>query len=141
MTTDTIVDFQLIVKPILEMCGTIIAAFIAAYVPKAINAFATWANIKMTDQQRAIMLGSIQTAVGKIETKLDQKVLSVSHISIEDPTIRAEARAAIDAVRDTASALGVTEDGAARMIVGKVDTSVRIPVAPTPAAPAIIPAS
>lgn len=148
MSPDTVFDLQVIVHPILEVIGLLIAAFISAYVPRAINALALWAKVKLTDQQRAIMLGAVQTAVGKIETKLDQKALSVAHITIDDPTVRAEAQAAIEAVSSTARALNVTTDGVARMIVGKVDTSVRVEpavvtvVAPAaPVAPSIISAS
>jgi hypothetical protein len=117
------VDLSPITQPILTVLGTIITGLLVVYIPKALNVLQKWTGVQLTEQQRQTILGAVQTAAGKIETKLDQNVLSVSHITVDNPTIRQEAQAAIAAVPTAAAALGMTEDGVARMIVGKVDTA------------------
>lgn len=133
-------DLTPIVQPILETIGLMIAGLIAAYVPKAIAAFQARTGIMLTDQQRATMLGAVQTAAGAIETRLDQGLMHVAHVNVSDPTVLAEARAALDAVPATAASLGMTEAGVAKMIVGAVDTSSRTTavVVPAPVAPATV---
>lgn len=116
-------DLTPIVQPILAAAGAVIAGLAAIYVPKLIAAFTAWTGVALTDQQRAQVLGAVQTAAGMIETKLDQGILSAAHVTIANDEIRAEAAAAIQAVPMAASALGMTQDGVARMIVGNVDTA------------------
>lgn len=116
------VDLTPIVQPILALAGTAIAGLLAVYVPKAISAFEKRTGIMLTDQQRATVMGAVQTAAGVIETDLDKGALAISHVNISNSAIRAQATAAIAAVPDAAAALGVTPDSVARMIVGAVDT-------------------
>ena len=116
------VDLTPVVQPMLATAGTVIAALLAIYVPKAIAAFTAWTGVALTEQQRAQVLGSVQTAAGMIETKLDQGALNAAHVNVANDDIRAEAQAAIAAVPRAAAALGMTVDGVSRMIVGKVDT-------------------
>jgi hypothetical protein len=117
------VDLSPIVQPILAVTGAVITGLLAIYVPKGIAAFQTYTGIQLTDQQRAIILGAVQTAAGNLETQLDQGALRVAHINIANATVRSEAVAAINAVPDAMAALNMTTDGVARMIVGKVDTA------------------
>lgn len=137
-------DLTPIVQPILAALGLVITGLLGVYVPKAISAFEKRTGIMLTDQQRATMLGAVQTAAGVLETDLDKGALKVAHISVSNPAVLAQASAAIAAVPVAAAALGVTPDSVARMIVGAVDTAshsptpvVVVPVAAeTPAAPA-----
>lgn len=117
------VDLTPVVQPILATAGTVIAALLAIYIPKLLAVFAASTGVALTDQQRSQVLGAVQTAAGMIETKLDQGALKLAHVEIANPQVRAEAQAAIAAVPQAAGALGMTEDGVARMIVGKVDTA------------------
>lgn len=141
-------DFQVIVQPILEVIGLAIAAFITTYVPRVIAAFEARTGIQFTEQQRAIMLGSVQTSAGELQTLIDQKALDIAHVNVSNPVILAKARGAIDAVSNASKALGMTEAGVARMLVGRLDTSAanNVPaVAPIqgfafPSMPAAIPA-
>lgn len=118
-----IIDLEPIVRPVLATAGTVIAALLAIYVPKAIDALQKWTGIILTDQQRATVLGAVQTAAGNIETKLDQSILQTAHVTIDNPAVQAEAASAIAAVPNAAAALNMTVDGVARMIIGKVDTA------------------
>jgi hypothetical protein len=129
------VDLTSITQPILTVLGTIITGLLVIYVPKALDAFQKWAGVQLTEQQRQTILGSVQTAAGKIETKLDQSLLNVSHVTVDNPIIRQEAQSAIAAVPTAAAALGMTEDSVARMIVGRVDTATHgtVPVTTQPA--------
>lgn len=115
-------DLTAIVQPILAVIGAVIASLLAIYVPKALAAFQARTKIQLTDQQRATVLGAVKTAAGIIETSLDQGLLRVAHIEVANPTVRAQAAAAINAVPIAAAALNLTVDGVARMIVGVVDT-------------------
>ncbi len=124
------IDLTPIIQPILAVIGAVIASVLAIYIPKALAAFQARTGIQLTDQQRATVLGAVQTAAGVVETKLDQKALSVAQVTVRDPIIRAEALQVIVAVPNAAAALGMTVDGVSRMIVGKVDTAAHGPVAP-----------
>ncbi len=119
----TAVDLFAIAQPILAVAGTVIASLLTIYVPRGLALLQKRTNIQLTDQQRATMLGAVQTAAGVIETTLDQGVLRLAHINISNPTVRAEATAAINAVPVAAAALNMTVDGVARMIVGAIDTN------------------
>jgi len=112
-----------IVQPILAVIGAVIAGLLAIYVPRFLTAIQARTKIQMTDQQRAAVLGAVQTAAGMIETTLDQGAIRLAHIDIANPAVRAEAANAINAVPIAAAALNMTVDGVARMIVGAIDTS------------------
>ena len=122
-------DLSPIVQPILAVIGTVIASLLAIYIPRAIAVLQARTKIQLTDQQRATVLDAVRTAAGMIETRLDQGAMRVAHVDVANPTIRAEAAAAIDAVPLAAAALNMTVDGVARMIVGAVDTGAHVPAA------------
>ena len=119
-------DLGVIMQPIFGAIGTVIAAILAIYVPKALAAFQAQTRIQLTDQQRATVLGAVRTAAGMIETTLDQGAMRVAHVNIANPAVRAEATNAINAVPVAAAALNVTVNGMARMIVGAIDTQLRM---------------
>jgi hypothetical protein len=127
-------DLTVIVQPILAVVGTVIASLLAIYLPKALAAFQTRTKIQLTDQQRATVLGAVKTAAGILETSLDQGLLRVAHVDIANPTVRAQAAAAINAVPLAAAALNLTVDGVARMIVGAIDTGAHGIATPAPVA-------
>jgi hypothetical protein len=116
-------DLTPIVQPILAVAGSVIAALLAIYVPKALAAFTARTGIMLTELQRAQILGAVQTAAGTIETKLDQRILNASHVNVANDDVRAEAASAIAAVPDAMAGQGMTQAGVARMIVGRVDSA------------------
>ena len=116
------IDLSVIVQPILAVVGTVIASLLALYVPRLLAVLEARTHIQLTDQQRATVLGAVRTAAGLIETRLDQGILPMARVEISNPTVRAEAAAAIAAVPNAAAALNMTVEGVARMIVGAVDT-------------------
>jgi hypothetical protein len=134
--TMSALDLTPIVQPILATAGAIISGLLLIYVPKAIAAFEARTGIMLTDQQRATVLGAVQTGAGMIETDLDKGALSVAHININNPAILAQASSVIAAVPVAARALGMSVDGVARMLVGAVDTGSHGVVAPVVVAPA-----
>jgi hypothetical protein len=115
-------ELAAIMQPIFAAIGTVIAAVLAIYVPKALAALQAQTRIQLTDQQRATVLGAVRTAAGMIETTLDQGAMRMAHVDIANPAVRAEAVNAINAGPLAAAALNMTVDGMARMIVGAVDT-------------------
>lgn len=123
-------DLTPIVQPILAVLGVVSTGLLAIYVPRALTAFQTRTGIMLTDQQRAAVLGAVQTAAGVLETRMDQGTLQAAHITVANPVVLAQAQAAINAVPRAAAALGMTTDGVARMIVGAVDTAPRVVAAP-----------
>lgn len=130
----TSLDLSPIVQPILAVIGATITGLLAIYVPKGIAAFQARTGIQLTDQQRAVILGAVQTAAGNLETQLDQGAIKVAHINISNATVRSEAVAAISAVPTAMAALNMTTDGVARMIIGKVDTAAHGQAAASPQA-------
>jgi hypothetical protein len=125
-------DLTPIVQPIFETAGLVVAGLLTAHVPKAIAAFQARTGIMLTDQQRATILGSVQTGAGILETELDKGALTVAHINISNPTVLAQAQAAVNAVPVAAASLGITMNDAARMIVGAVDTAAHPGAAASP---------
>lgn len=112
-----------IVQPIIATAGVVvITGLLGIYVPKALAAFQARTGIMLTDQQRATVLDAVQTGAGLLETDLDKGALQVAHININNPAILAQASSVIAAVPVAASALGMTTDSVARMLVGAVDT-------------------
>jgi hypothetical protein len=124
-------DLSPILTPLTQIAGIAITGLLAIYIPKALAAFQARTGIQLTDQQRATVLGAVQTAAGNLETKLDQGVIKVAQINVNNPAIQAQAQAAINAVPDAMKALNMTPDSVARMIVGKADTGSHGPQ-PTP---------
>ena len=117
------IDLTPIVSPILAVVGTAIAGLLAVYVPRGLALIEARTGVQLTDQQRAQVLGAVQTAAGVLETRLDQGVLQVAHIDIANQAVRDQAIRAIDAVPNAAAALGMTVEGVSRMIVGMTDTA------------------
>ena len=124
------IDLTPIAQPILAIAGTVLTGLAAIYVPKAIAAFQARTGIELTDQQRATVIGAVNTAAGMLETKLDQGVIQVAHVNVGNAAVQAEAQAAINAVPQAMAALQMTPDSVARMIVGATNTK---PPATTPA--------
>ena len=122
-------DLTPILTPIIQIVGIVVGVLVTAYVPIAIAAFQKRTGIELTDQQRATVLGAVQTAAGTLETKLDQGIMSVSQVHVADAEVRDQAQKAINAVPDAMKALGMTPDSVARIIVGKVDTATHGPEA------------
>lgn len=111
------------------IASTIITGLAAIYIPKLCNAFAARTGVQISEQQRQVVLGAIQTAAGTLETDLDNRVLQRTSISPLHPAVRAQAQAVMEAVPDAAGALGMTMAGLSRMIVGRTDTAAHPPLA------------
>lgn len=118
------VDLTPIIEPIMALIGATITGLIAVYVPRALNAFEKRTGIQLTENQRKTVQDAVGTAAGMLETDLDKGALRVAHINVNNPEIQRQAQAVINAVPQSAAALGMTVDGVARMIVGATDTRV-----------------
>ena len=114
-------------QPILSTLGLIIAGLIASYIPKAIAAFETYTSLKIDDHARAALVQAVQAAAGTVETRIDQKLMSVAQVHVANPAVRALAQEAIDNASAVSASVGVTSEAVARMIVGATDTLSRIP--------------
>lgn len=132
-----VLDLSGIFTGAIEIAGTALLAVATRYSPRLIGALDRFLNIQETAQQQTILNGYIQTAVGTIETKLDQKAMQVAHVNIGNATILAEAQNVLAKAPAVAAALGVSASSIAESIVGGVDTLSRTPTPASP--PAIIP--
>ena len=119
------IDLTPILQPILTAIGLVIAGLIAAYVPKAIAAFEARTGIQIAAQQQAALVQAVQAAAGTIETRIDQKAMSVADVHVANPAVVALANEAIANAGAIAGATGLTPDSVARMIVGATDTGAR----------------
>ena len=115
-----------IMQPITDAAAFVIAGLLTYYVPKAVAAFEVRTGIILSTQQKDTIRGAVKTAAGQIETLIDQEVMSVADVHTENPTVIALADAALRAVPDAMSALGMTAPSVAKMIVGAVDTGSRV---------------
>lgn len=122
-------------QPILQAgmlaLGGILVAMMKAYIPRAIAAFETWVNVKLTDQERAAVYQAADTAAGIIKTQLDQGRLKTADVDPNNTQVRAISADAMARVPDAASAQKMTVDAMAHIVVGKSDTTIRLPVQPT----------
>lgn len=116
-----------------DIAGTVLAALAVWLANQAIAAFQKRTNIQLTDQQRAAVLGAVQTAAGEINLELSKGLMSLSDVHADNPTVKALATAAVNTVPDSAAALGVASADAAKMVVGKVGNA--LPSGTTIAAP------
>src|ERR1035437_4184994 len=128
--TATAVDFSVVLQPLLQLAGIVLTGLIALYLPRAIAAFEARTGIQFTEQQKATILSGAQAAKGTVETRIDQKIMSVSEVHIDNPEIRYLAHEVIDNAPAAAAAIGATPDSVARSIVGMVDTGSRTPAPP-----------
>lgn len=124
------VDLTPIVQPVIALAGAVITGLAAIYVPKAIAAFQTRTGIILTENQRKTVLDAVQTGAGLIETALDKGATKIEQIDVGSPVVTLQALAVVKSVPVAAGALGLTTADVARMIVGAVDTTPRVPPAP-----------
>lgn len=135
---NTTLDLSGFALAALRVAASVSLMLAARYIPRAISAVDHFLDIKETDQQKAMLTDDVNTAIGVIETKLDQRAMLVAHVNISNPLILSEAQAVIAAAPQAAAAMGVTVDAVARRIVGGVDTLSRTAQGATPATPTII---
>jgi hypothetical protein len=135
----TTLDLTPIVQPILTVCGVVVTSLIAYYGPKVLAVFQARTGIALTDQQRATVLGAVQTAAGELETAIDQKALTVDHIHVDNQAVLQKAQSALQAVPVAMQALGMNEASVAKMIVGAVETGTRMAPAPARVPPGAAP--
>lgn len=112
-------DWAPIVQGVAEIAVALIGAFGVVLANKAIAAFEARTHVQLTEQQRATVLGAVQTAAGMVKLEL-AKGLPISAVHPTSPTIQAIATAATAGVQEAITALGVTPEGVAKMIVGRV---------------------
>lgn len=124
-------DLTPITTPLIETAGAIMTLVLARYVPRIIQNLEDRVNIHLTDQQNAALANAVTTGAGVIETKLDQKVMDISHVNIINDHVMEQAKIAIQNLGDVAVTMGLTPLSVANMIVGAVDTGPRTPTAIT----------
>ena len=125
--TPTTLDLTAVVQPLLAVAGLVIAGYIAKYLGRLLEVANAHFHLNLTDQQIAAFTAAVQTAAGVVETMIDQKAMSVAHVTVTNDGIRAQAQAIVDAAPEAAAMLNLTEAGVAKMIVGAVDTGSRTP--------------
>lgn len=112
-------DWAPVVQAVVEIAVALIGAFGMVLANKAIAAFEARTHVQLTEQQRAAVLGAVQTAAGMVKLEL-AKGLPLAEIHLKNPTIQEIASLATAGVQDAITALGVTPEGVVKMIVGKV---------------------
>ena len=112
-----------VISGVAVIVGLAITAIAAVYVPRAIAAFEKATGVKVTDQERAAIYNSLDTAKGMLQTQLDQGRIKVSDITPSSTAVVEAAKAALARVPDSAAAQGTSVASAAAIIVAKVDTS------------------
>ncbi len=135
----TVVDFSSVLQPVLQVVGMVLIGFLLKYLAQLLQTANAHFNLKLTDQQLSAVTDAVNTAAGVIETMIDQKAMSVAHVTVTNEHVRTQAQNIIDAAPSIAAMLGLTVSSVSQMIVGAVDTGSRTPPpapapAPTPAA-------
>lgn len=126
------VDLAPLISPILGALGLLVASGLTALAGWAINELRKRNILHLTDQQRAQVLGAVQTGAGILVADLARGVTPLERVNISSDQVRALAARAVAAVPEAAAGLGVTEAGAAAMIVGAVGRAIAAdPTIPT----------
>lgn len=112
-------DWAPVIQPIVEIAVTLIGAFGVVLARQAIAAFEARTHVQLTEQQRATVIGAVQTAAGMVKLEL-AKGLPLSEVHPSSSAIQAIASTATAGVMESIAALGVTPEGVAKMIVGRV---------------------
>lgn len=124
-------------QAVLGLASAVIATLFAIYCPKAVAAFERWTNTKFTEEQRQVILSAAQTAAGNIETAIDQKRMAVGdvHPSHRIVATNVDQIAARPTVVTAMNALNMSTDYLGHIVVGKVNTGTRTPMAVETSAP------
>lgn len=120
-------DLTPITTPLMETAFAIVGIMLLRYAPRALQAVEDRTGVHLSEQQNQQLLSMVNLGAGAIETKLDQKVMSISHVNVGNEHVRAQAEAVISALGIQAQAMNLTPSLVANMIVGAVDTSNRTP--------------
>lgn len=113
----------------------VVVAWIASYVPKAIQAFENRTKIQVSQQDREALTQAAVTGAGIVETMLDQGVLKLAQVTIDNPLVLEQASLALGRVPGAAVAENKTVESMAQSIVGLADTTPKLPplaVVPVP---------
>jgi hypothetical protein len=114
------VDWAPIVQTLVEVVATALGVVAMALANKAITVFETRTNVQLTEQQRATVLGAVQTAAGAVKLELAKGGMALTDVHAASPQINAITTEATKGVQESVAALGVTPEGLAKMVVGKV---------------------
>lgn len=132
MSGTAAIDLAPILNPLLQVIGAVLAVALPALAGWALMIFQQRTGITVTDQQRATILGAVATSSGILMTKLAKGAKQLDTIEVNDPEVAAEANRIIAAVPAAVTALGVSPETIATMIVGKVGESIAAdPTIPT----------
>lgn len=112
-------DWAPVVQAVVEIAVALIGAFGVVLANKAIAAFEARTHVQLTEQQRAAVLGAVQTAAGMVKLELS-KGLPLAAVHESNSAIQAIAIKATAGVQDSIAALGVTPEGLTKMVVGRV---------------------
>lgn len=112
-------DWAPIVQTLAEIAVAVISGFAVVLAKQAIAAFEARTHIQLTEQQRATVLGAVQTAAGMVKLEL-AKGMPLAAVHVDSTALKAIAATATAGVGESIAALGVTPEGLAKMIVGKV---------------------
>jgi hypothetical protein len=111
---------QTVLGSLLEIVGIFATPFVAWAVERGIAAYELHAKIKLTDQQRAVVLGAADTVSGVILARIGAGSMSRADLVPGNPAVHAIATASVQAIPDAATALQITGPDLARIAVGKV---------------------
>lgn len=120
------VDWQSILNTLLVILGGVLVSMIKIYVPRVIDIVEQWVKIKLTDQERAAIVGAAVTGAGILQTKIDQGILKVKDIQPDNKVVQEVAKATLSRVADSAESQGTGVEAMAAILVGKVDTSPKV---------------
>lgn len=121
------IDFAPVTDAAVKVAAIVISGALTYYGPRFINAFAARTGIRIDEANQMALIQAVDTGAGVIETKLDQKLMDLSHVNINNEHVSKQANFAIAKLGQTAADMGLTVPMVANMIVGAVDTGSRVP--------------
>lgn len=126
-----------VAQSVLGLASAVIATLVTIYTPRVIKAFEKKTDTEWTEEQRQIVLSAAQTAAGNIETAIDQKRMAVGdvHPSHRIVATNVDQIAARPTVVTAMNALNMSTDYLGHIVVGKVNTGTRTPMAVETTAP------
>lgn len=128
-----IAAFVPVVIAIIAAVGGIIAAMVAKYLPRTLDAVEKRTGVMIAAQDRTAIMSAVTTGVGLLQTRLDLKLLRPVDIHPGSPAVVQEAERALARVPDAVAGEPTSLPIVAAMIAARVDTTPRPVVAPVPA--------
>lgn len=113
-------DLTTVVQPVAEVAGLVVAGLLAAAAQRFVGVLQARFGIELTKHQQDTVHQVAQSVADVAKAQIERGALSIEHVDVANPKIRALAQVALSMAPQTVQQLGVTEEGMAHMLVARI---------------------